>query len=336
MAEELLFALGTYTTLGGPGIRIFSLEGNEFRVHADTYAEDPIYLLRDRGEAYLYAVCGGEGPQEGWAASFAPKDGDWKNGLEALDRRMCGAVCPCHLCIADGDLITGEYADGCISVFPLENGRVGERKQLIRHTGHGAHPVRQTCAHVHQVLPFGADFLCMEHGEDRIIRYTKRNGEWTEKSEVRLAPGKAPRHGLVYGYRLYVVTELGSTLQVYDISGSEWTLMQELSLPTAVPEINFPAALRLLPDGKGLCASNRGADKISFFAFDGDGSLIRRGEADVRGHWPRDILPLADGRVLVTNQKTGNVALLGRDRKDCWALLANMQVSAPVALLQLK
>ena len=61
MSQSQLFALGSYTSLGGPGIRIFSLENNRMEPLYDVEIQDPIWLELSADRQHLYAACGGEG-----------------------------------------------------------------------------------------------------------------------------------------------------------------------------------------------------------------------------------------------------------------------------------
>ena len=215
MENRQLFALGTYTALGGPGIRVFALENGKMSPLYDVYVEDPIWLELSADGRHLYAACGGEGPAEGFVASFAPADGDYAKGLVPEARREAHGVCPCHLCVAGGDLISANYADGCVSVFPLEDGVPGEMSQQLRHHGRGPHPLRQVCAHVHQVLPLGENaFQAQDLGIDRLVRYAKRDGQWVKTAEIPVHLGDGPRHALVNGGVMYLLTLPGKALGI--------------------------------------------------------------------------------------------------------------------------
>lgn len=314
MIPNQLFALGTYTTLGGPGIRVFRLENERMSKLYDVWIQDPIWLERSPDGRHLYAACGGEGPNEGFVASFAPQGGDYAQGLVLEAQRAAHGVCPCHLCVAGGDLISGNYAHGTISVFPLDQGVPGEMRQLICHEGRGPHPTRQVCAHVHQVLPLGENsFQAQDHGTDRLVRYEKRDGQWIQTAAFPMHPGDGPRHALINGSTMYVLTELSSYLRVFRMEEEGLREIQALKLPGEdFTGTNYPAAIRMSPDGKVLMASCRGADGVAFFRLAPDGTATIDGWSAVHGCWPRDIWLLDHETLLCANQKSGDVSLLRR------------------------
>ena len=335
MKESRLFAAGSYTALGGPGIRVFSLENDRLTALYDVALDDPVWLETAPGGGHLYAACGGEGPAEGYIAALAPLAGDWRKGMALEARRAAHGVCPCHLCLAGGDLISANYFDGSISVFPLEGGIPGEMSQSIAHRGKGALPERQAGPHVHQALPLGENrFLAQDLGLDAMVLYEKREGAWRKTAETRLPPGDGPRHAHLDGETLYLATELSSLLRVFSLQGDSFVQRQALPLPEeGYPFPNYPAAIR--PAGGDLLAvSCRGADETVFFRKGPDGRLAPAGRAPVHGCWPRDILPLEGGRLLCANQKSGDVTLL-RCREGHTAVLDALRFPAPVALTAL-
>ena len=55
----------------------------------------------------------------------------------------------CHLTLSPDErfLYVANYDDGKLSVFPVMEGKVGPRVQLIQHEGHGPDPRRQAGPH---------------------------------------------------------------------------------------------------------------------------------------------------------------------------------------------
>ncbi|MBQ9263929.1 MAG: lactonase family protein [Clostridia bacterium] len=336
MSGKQLFAAGSYTALGGPGIRVFAIERERLAALYDVPIDDPIWLQLSPDGRYLYAACGGEGPNEGFVAAFAPMNGDYAQGLTLLARREAHGVCPCHLCVAGGDLISANYADGSISTFPLADGVPGEMGQLIRHQGKGPHPRRQQGPHVHQVIPLGADaFQAQDLGTDRLVRYEKRQGRWEEAGAIPLPSGDGPRHVLINGQMMYLATELSSFLRMFRMEKNGLTLLQSWKLPgDAYPADNYPAALRLSPDGALLAVSCRGADGVSFFNVEPNGGLIPAGFAPSGGCWPRDIWLLNRETLLCAHQKSGDVSLL-KWKNNRLNTVDALRFPAPVALAAL-
>ena len=78
---------------------------------------------------------------------------------------------------------------------------------------------------------------------------------------------------------------------------------------------NYPAGIRISPDGRFLYASNRGHDSIVAFAVDeASGRLSLAGFTPCGGAWPRDIRLTPSGRHLFSANQNGDcVAILARD-----------------------
>ena len=327
-----LFALGTYTSLGGPGIRVFRLENERLRTLYDIFIEDPIWLELSPDKKHLYAACGGEGPEEGFIASFSPAEDAFEAGLRLEARQECQGVCPCHLGVCGNDLISANYNSGSISVFALIDGVPQPMRQLIRHSGSGPNPARQHGPHVHQVLPMAEDmFQAIDLGTDRLVRYRKADKDWKPDTQIACPAGDGPRHALFSHDAMYLVTELGSRLHVYHAGRLTETHM----LPGSGKDgDNYPAAIRLSPDQKTLAVSNRGAECLTFFRVEDGGALTYWKDLPVLGSWPRDFVFADEQTLLSANQHSGEVQLL-RLEGDSIRVLDTMHVSAPVSLLPL-
>ena len=325
-----LFALGSYTSLGGPGIRVFTLDGDALSPLYDVWIKDPIWLEKSQDGRFLYGACGGEGPMEGFVAAFSP-DGDFSRGMTEQARQEAHGVCPCHLCIAQSDLIAANYNSGSLSVFPLSEGLPLPLAQLIVRNGSGPHP-RQVTSHMHQALPLpDGSFLAADLGGDAVVHYQKKQDEWVQVSSIPCPAGEGPRHVLARENVLYIATELQSHLLVI----KDGSIAQRFDLPEPGKTAgNAPAAIRLCPDGNTIAVSSRGADQVSFFHIGPSGLLQRGPSAPVFGAGPRDILPLGHGRFLAANQNSGGVTLVERNG-DSFRLLSRMPVPAPVALVRL-
>ena len=336
MEKQRIFALGTYTALGGPGIRVFQLREGKMETLYDCWIEDPIWLHLSRDQKHLYAACGGEGPSEGFVASFAPAEGDFRKGLKLEAKRPAHGVCPCYATECGGDLITANYLDGSLSVFPLENGLPGELCQLIRHEAKEPGEGRQESPHVHQALPMGDNaFLAVDLGLDQLAVYEKEKNAWKKTAEIPVHPGDGPRHALMQGDFVYLATELSSMLRVFHREGNHFREAQSFPLPEpGYPGVNYPAAIRMSPDGNTLMISCRGADAVAFFRVSRDGALTFDGWAGVHGCWPRDIWPMDGETLLCANQNSGDVTLLRRAGKYLEALDA-MRLPGPVCILPL-
>ncbi|MBQ8082508.1 MAG: beta-propeller fold lactonase family protein [Clostridia bacterium] len=335
MKDRRLFAAGSYSSRGGPGIRVFSLQNERLEPLYDVDAPDPLWLTLSEDRRHLYAACGGEGPEEGFIRSYTPVDG-FEHGMRLEAEQPAHGVCPCHLALCGGDLISANYASGSVSVFPLRDGVPQPMAQQFRHVGRSVDKRRQAGPHVHQVLPLDVDaFLAQDLGLDRLIHYRKAGNTWEKVREYPVPAGAGPRHAVVFGNMLYLATELSSRLLVYRMEGYALSLLQAWELPGwPVDTLNYPAAIRLSPEGKTLAVSCRGADAVAFFSVGPDGLLDPEECLPIPGCWPRDIHLLDSRTTLCASQKSGDVTLLRRQNGTFEALSA-LPMPGAVAIVEI-
>jgi 6-phosphogluconolactonase len=69
---------------------------------------------------------------------------------------------------------------------------------------------------------------------------------------------------------------------------------------------NFPAGIALSQDGNRIYLSNRGADSITTYAVQPDGSLNTLSEVPTGGAWPRHFA-IVDDLLLVANQNSNSL-----------------------------
>ncbi|MDD6873883.1 MAG: beta-propeller fold lactonase family protein, partial [Clostridiales bacterium] len=145
------FYVGDYTRLGGPGVCLCELEDDALRFlcKGDVCVNEPTYVILSRDKKTLYATSGTscDGESTGSIATYDVSHGD----LRFTGMHSTGGTATCHLTLdkAERFLYAANYLSGSLSVFPVENGRVLPRIQLIEHEGHGPNEKRQERAHVH-------------------------------------------------------------------------------------------------------------------------------------------------------------------------------------------
>jgi 6-phosphogluconolactonase len=120
-------------------------------------------------------------------------------------------------------MMTADYSGGSVSVFPIENGQIGERVEQICFEGSGPVEGRQESSHIHQlkVVP-GAEgyILASDLGAD-VIRLLKTGKgedtasdpgelELTHVEDIECPAGSGPRHMefSADGRMLYCIAEL--------------------------------------------------------------------------------------------------------------------------------
>lgn len=305
------FFVGTLTREGGKGLLRCLLDGEKILEQDALFLTDPNYLIEVDGRIFVVSS-DLEGDLRGCVSEIR-KEGS----MQVLAQHATGGNAPCFLCPSPDHrfLYCANYATGSIAVFPTE-GTLGERIQLVEHSGHGPHPTRQQGPHVHQVLFIpGTQYLCAcDLGTDCICVYHAdlQSGMLSLHSVLPLHGG--PRHLVFQNDQLgYVCHELSSEVTVLDIHNGVLCARQTLStLPEDVN--NLVAAIRLSPDGKKLYVSNRGHGSIAVYAVSEDGSLQPARHLDA-GHYPRDFVVLADERMMVADQHAG-IRLLSKTGKQ--------------------
>jgi len=161
--------------------------------------------------------------------------------------------------------------------------------------------------------------LVIDLGLDKILSYRIN----LEKGTLSLnnpeaafigKPGAGPRHLIFHPNEryAYLVNELDCTVLALEYDGTKGSFT-ELQTITTLPDDfkgeNTCAAIKMLPNGKHLYASNRGHDSIVVYAIDeSTGKLKFVQHVSTGGHGPRDFsIDLSGGFLVVANQKSNNV-----------------------------
>ena len=309
------FYVGDYTRLGGPGVCLCELEGDALRFlcKGDVCVNDPTYVILSRDKKTLYATSGTscDGENTGSIATYDVSCGD----LRFTGMHSTGGTATCHLTLDNAErfLYAANYMSGSLSVFPVENGRLLPRIQLIEHEGHGPNEKRQERAHVHFVAfhPEDGRLYAVDLGIDAVMIYRAdpETGLLTLDERVDVPAGLGPRHLIFKDDMMYVAHELGGAVSAFRRAESGWKLEQTLStLPEDWQGENTVAAIRIFSDK--LYVSNRGHNSIAEYRLLENGLLERARIFTVFGDFPRDFVVLDDGRILVANQESGDVRLL--------------------------
>ncbi|MFF8811838.1 lactonase family protein [Streptomyces pactum] len=287
---------------------------------------DPSYLALAPSGRALYAV---DETAEGTVRALAVgRDG----GLSPLGTvRPTGGEHPTHLAVHPGGhhLLTANYGDGSVAVHPIgADGALGERTDLVRHTGSGPDPERQRGPHAHQVVPDprGRFVLAVDLGTDTVYTYRldTAHGRLTKVSETRMAAGSGPRHLAFHpeGRFAYVVGELDSTITVAEYDPHQGRLVTRGTQPTLPPGTdpggrNYPAGVVVSADGRFVYVSNRGHDSVARFAVtDGGAGLRLLDTVPSGGAFPRHLSLAPSGELLFTgNQNSGAVGVFRVDRR---------------------
>ncbi|NLF92670.1 MAG: lactonase family protein [Oligosphaeraceae bacterium] len=326
MSEHLAF-IGTYA---GPsyGIPAVSVDGDSGALRLlgiNRGIEKPSYLHLSADGRRLYT--GVRSPEfaaqgGGGVAAYAIHGSQ----LQFLNARPAFAGPPCYVKTdrAGKYLYAANYREGSAVVYALQaDGSLTGDAIRLQHSGRGPHPSRQESAHIHCTeLPPAEDLLyIVDLGLDAVRAYrlpAAGDRALTPVPEADLVeqPGAGPRH-LVFsadGHYAYLANELASSVSVWDLHQPHRPRrLQTLPLlPPGYRGENTAAGIKLSPDGRHLCCSNRGHDSLAVFAVDpASGGLSLQAISPVPGRWPRDFAFVPGGRfVLVACQYTDNLLCL--------------------------
>ncbi len=306
------FLVGNYTSLGGPGVALCELENNALRL-LDTNPDigDPTYVILSADQKTVYAS--GSDENGGAVAAFDLSDGL----LRFVSKQPTFGNAACHLTLSPDEryLYVANYLTGNLAVFPVSGTAIGACIQLIQHEGSGPFPGRQECAHLHFVSFDPEDELLLyavDLGMDAVMIYRQdpKTGLLTAQERIDAEAGLGPRHLIFHGAdRMYLAHELGNMVSAYQRTNAGWKLIHTLpTLPGDWQGANTVAAIRI-QNGR-LYVSNRGHDSLAVYEITSSGALSPVGVYPTMGRTPRDFQLLADGRILVAHQDSGDVSLL--------------------------
>lgn len=294
--------LGSYTAdMDGTGLGLTVLPGGACETPS------PSFVIADPTRPLLYAT--NELPAGAVSSYTLHDDGT----VTQLSTRPTGGALPCHLAFFQGYVLAVNYGSGSVSVHPVaEDGRIGERTDLVQHEGHGTDPSRQEGPHCHEVV-VGADgtVTVVDLGLDLLVHYRlTSDGRLERTGEIAVPPGTGPRHYVVHpSGRWYLAAELGSDVLVIEDGKVVSTVPATATPPTGT---NQPSGIVLSDDATHIYVASRGADSITTFRVRDDGSLTAVGDVPCGGSWPRDIA-IAGDRLLVANQKSNTVVTFRLD-----------------------
>jgi len=290
----------------------------------------PSFLAHHPTHDVIYAVVGAaefNGESGGGIVAFSRDAStmEWK----PLSNQAVGGQNPCHLALdPTGQIvITANYGDGTVSVFPVRaDGSLGPRSQLIQHTGSGPNESRQKGPHPHGITfsPDSRLVFVPDLGIDQIKIYD------VDASGARLTPaqpdavdlpsGAGPRHFVFSpdGKHAYSINELDSTITVFAWDSAKAVLAALASvstLPTDWTGKNSTAEIAVHPSGQFVVGSNRGHDSLAVFKRDTTtGMLSPLSVVACGGEKPRSFSFSPDGHwVVVANQSSNTLTTFAFD-----------------------
>jgi len=335
---KYLFFVGTYTQDGSTSKGIYayrydaaSHEITDLGVAAET--TNPSFVALNPNGKYLYAVNelqNYKGPNSGGVSAFSVDSSTGK--LTFLNEVPSRGADPCYITVDKTGkwVLVANYTGGSVAVFPvLADGKIGEAKTFVQHTGHGADPKRQEGPHAHSInlSPDNRFAYVDDLGLDQLLVYKFDGAKGTltpnDPPYVKLDPASGPRHFALApsGKFAYVVSEMKGTVTVFSIdsrTGTPHTLQTVSTLPEGFKGDIEDAEIAVHPSGKFLYASNRGdGNSIAVFAIDGSrGTLTPVEYASTQGKTPRSFEIDPTGTLLFAeNQQSNNIVIFKIDQQ---------------------
>jgi 6-phosphogluconolactonase len=341
--------IGTYTKGKSKGIyvyRFYAETGRLAYLNEIDGVDNPSYLCVAANNKFVYAVNEIGKNSEVSAFSFEPKQGK----LTFINKEPSGGADPCYISVdkAQKNVFVANYGGGSLAVLPVnKDGSLNPLSQLIQDVGHGVNTARQEAPHVHMALlsPDEKYLLYNDLGTDKvnIMRYhPSRPQPLTPASPafVSVKDGEGPRH-LVFSNDkkyVYLVTEMGSAVHVFDYDNGKLKEKQSVTLlRDGFKGQTAGATIHLAPDGRFLYVSNRlETNEISVYAVDPDnGQLTFVQRVPSNGKNPRDFAIAPNGNFLVlANQDSDNIYVYKIDKSNgkIFVISPAIEVGDPVCL----
>jgi 6-phosphogluconolactonase len=325
--------VGTYTFPGtapggthqsqARGIYVFKMNPNDGGLAPIQTVEipNPSYLALHPTLPRLYSV---NEMTDGEVSSFVVNP----NGtLTFLNTQMTHGADTTHLSVDSSGqyLLTASYTSGNFQVFPIPaNGTIGPLTDNFQSVGNGTgpNPARQEGPHAHQILndSAGHHVFGVDLGADKVNVWNLdlASGELVPNTVpfAPIASGSGPRHMAFHsdGMHAYVLSELASSVTVFDYDGSRAAFTWKQTISTLPPDFNgtnTTAEIRIHPNGRFLYNTNRGHNSVTIFKIDPKtGELDVVGWESTRGQWPRGMNIDPSGTFLyAANQNTDNIAV---------------------------
>jgi 6-phosphogluconolactonase len=326
-AQDLTFLVGTYTQKHPipeeRGIYRVKLTPSGLEKLGVSPSENPAFLAPHPSLNTIYSVNEVQKFQNlagGGVSSFTYDT--VTNALTPLNELAIKASGPCHLAVdATGRmLVTANYGDGSVSVFPIEaDGKLRPKAAHFAHEGSGPNLKRQKSPHAHGVTfsPDNRFVLVPDLGTDEIRIYQVNSEAVTllPCPAVRVHPGAGPRHVTFSpdAKHAYVINELDNTISWFDWDAGKGQLKIKGTVPTLPADFSGPsttAEIVVHPSGNFVYGSNRGHNSLAIFRRDSNsGALTSLGHLKLAGPEPRSFAVSSDGNWLVVgNQRLDTVS----------------------------
>ncbi len=320
--------IGTYTKGQSKGIyvyRFYSETGKMAYLNEIDDVSNPSYLCVSANNKFVYAVNENGKNGEVSAFTFDPKQGK----LVFINKQSSGGADPCYVSVDEDqkNIFVANYSSGSVAVLPVnKDGSLNPASQVIQDKGLGVNKERQEGPHAHIAMlsPDEKYLLYTDLGTDKlnVMRYHNSHPQPLSPASpefVKVSDGEGPRHIAFSDDKkhVYLLTEMGSAVHVFDYNNGKLKEKQSITLLAAgFRGQTAAAAIHISPDGKFLYASNRlETNEISVYSIAPEtGLLVFVQRVPTFGKNPRDFAIDPSGRFLVVaNQDSDNLYIYRRD-----------------------
>lgn len=325
--EMMLLFVSMFAPAGQGGIRAYHLDpqtGAIVETGATAEVPHPFFMAVHPGGKTLYSIRAEKFGSPAAEEIVAWRICDAAGRLEELNRQSSEGSASCFLDVdpTGRAVLVANYTSGDIAALPIidADGRLGPAATVIRHTGTGGDPERQTKPHAHAILavPTAAGGLlayAADLGIDQVLSYSLDPATATltpaAPAFVRTPPAAGPRHLALHpdGRHLYVINEYGNSITLFDRDPETGGLIMGptvSTLPDGFVGKTFCADVKLTTDGRFLYGTNRGHDSIAIFRVAADGRLEQVAVVPSGGKGPQNLTITPDGRLLLCANMPGN------------------------------
>ncbi len=316
--------VGCWTSAGrgarGRGIAVYEIDnaGGWLLIQTlDPVQANPSWLTLNKQQSLLHAVHGDGNllatyrrhPVSGRLTLLGTQSTGPQNTHPALDPEKRNN--PAHVSYDPSEryLLVANHEAGNVAVFPIgDEGRPMPASSWIPIPGHlsDRYPSLSRPHEIvfdHQGRHFALPIQGRRAGDgiDMLRIYAFNDGQCTLTDDIQPAAGSWPRHVDFHpgGRFLYLLSELGNTIEVFDYDGTSGTLALRQSLGSVPSEYagrSDASEIEVHPNGRFLYAANRGHDSIGIFRIDdASGTLAAVGWVDCGGKTPRATAFSPDG-----------------------------------------
>jgi 6-phosphogluconolactonase len=320
--ETTKIFVGGYTETGEKGLSLFNLNQEKGTLNLLSVTDagpNPSYFCISKKHGLIYAaneVMDFKGSKGGGVTTL--RYDSTTDSIKKLSEIAVPDGSPCFISLSPAEdfLFLANYTGGSIDVIKLdEEGIPLKITDAVLFEG---------VSHPHMITfdPAGKLVYLTDLGLDRISIYSFNSLtgklQLIQNGIVKLPSGAGPRHFVFNsdGSKMYVISELNSTITVYnvDADGNLNSIQTVTSLADGFKGESFCADIHMSKNGDFLYGSNRGENTIVTFRIEKEGLLSLAGHTSCGGDWPRNFVIDPSGEfILVGNQRSGNIAVFSID-----------------------